>query len=283
MATPFSDFVIPDPVYLVILLSTTGIVGSFLYAVRPNIRQSTVVAIVPWIISGAALHVFYQIGKIYQVQLYPSYIAPLFSAPSVYLTMFINMGLVWILVEMVTPQGNDEKIAQFLGVIGVGVMIPLIGLIGWQGLDEQVGPIQPVWPILGLIGSFAATFVVYTLVGLWRTSVLARARYTGGVIIFAHMFDGITTTIGVDILGTEERSQIPRTILDFAADLPTAETIGTGWLFILVKTVLAVVIVVAFADYISEKPTEANLLLVIIAAVGLGPAAHNFLLFSLGV
>ena len=164
---------------------------------------------------------------------------------------------------------------------GVGVLIPLLGLVVWQGRDPQLAPMEPIWPVLGLVVSIVLTFVIYIAIGAWRTYVIAQARYVGAFVLFAHTFDGVTTAIGVDVLGGGERSALPAAILDFAAGLPVADTIGTGWLFVLVKVTLASAIVVLFADYLDEEPAQANLLLAIIAIVGLGPAVNNFFLFLL--
>jgi len=127
------------------------------------------------------------------------------------------------------------------------------------------------------------TFVVYVLLGAWRTYIIAEARHVGWLVLFSHVFDGITTAIGVDLLGTTERSYLPRAIMEFAADLPTAEILGTGWLFVVVKVVVAVLVIVLFADYVSEEPERGNLLFAAVAFVGLGPAMNNFLLFLVGV
>jgi len=40
-----------------------------------------------------------------------------------------------------------------------------------------------------------------------------------------------------------------------------------------------VVIVVLLDDYLEEDPVEASLLLAVVTAVGLGPAANNLVLF----
>jgi uncharacterized membrane protein len=49
---------------------------------------------------------------------------------------------------------------------------------------------------------------------------------------------------------------------------------------VVVKLVLVGGVVVLFADYIEDEPTEGYLLLGFIAAVGLGPGVHNLLLFA---
>lgn len=282
MAEPFTDFVVPPLLHSAVLLVGTGIIVALLATVRPPVTERTVVAFVPWMVVGGTLHVFYQLGVIFQVELYPSEIEPLFSAPAVYLTTFIAMGVVWVASGTVVPPNQlDRRVPRYLGSIGVGVAIPLILLVIWQGLDEAVAPMEPVWPVVGLLVSMVLTAVVYFLIGTWRTYIIARARYAGAFVVFAHVFDAVTTTIGVDVMGAGERSAVPRAILDFAADLPTAETLGTGWLFILLKIFLASAIVIYFADGLKENETETNLLFAFVIALGLGPGVHNFFLFLL--
>jgi len=284
MAAPFSDFVIPPLTHSVALLVGTGILISFLYAARPPVTQRIALSFVPWIISGGALHVFYQLGEQLGRQIYPDSIAPLFSAPAVYLTTFLGMGAIWTVSAMMVPRDRqDRRVSQYLGATGIGIMIPLIALIIWQGLDPAIAPMEPIEPILGFIAALVLTFVVYFLIGAWRTYIIAQAQYVGALVIFAHLFDGITTAIGVDLLDASERSALPQMILDFAGQLPTADVIGSGWLFVLVKLVIAAVIVIGFSDYVTEEPTRGNLFFVIVAAVGLGPAAHNFFMFILSI
>jgi uncharacterized membrane protein len=105
----------------------------------------------------------------------------------------------------------------------------------------------------------------------------------GAIVLFAHLLDGISTAVGVDVLGTGERSLVPARIIEFARGLPTEPFIGAGWLFVVVKLFVAAFVVVAFADYVREEPERGTLLLAGIAAVGLGPATNNLLLFFLGL
>ncbi|WP_336328035.1 DUF63 family protein [Halovenus sp. HT40] len=282
MVVPFSDFVVPGPIQSAALLIGTGTIVVLLYALRPPLTQKIVLSFIPWVISGSILHVFWQLGKIQQRQLYPEPIEPLFSAPAVYLTTFIVLGAIWTLSAIIVPSyDRSDRIATYMLATGVGALIPLLGLVVWQGQDPQIAPMEPIWPVLGLIISIVLTFIVYIAIGAWRTYVIAQARSVGAFVLFAHTFDGVTTAIGVDVLGGGERSALPAAILDFAAGLPVADTIGVGWLFVLVKVTLASAIVVLFADYLDEEPTQANLLLALIAIVGLGPAVNNFFLFLL--
>jgi len=50
--------------------------------------------------------------------------------------------------------------------------------------------------------------------------------------------------------------------------------------FLLVKLAVASAVVWLFAEFVRETPAEGYMLLGLIAALGLGPAAHNLLLFT---
>jgi len=281
MAEPFADFVIPPLLHTVGLLVGAGFVIALLYAAKPSMNQKTVLAFAPWIVVGAVLHVFYQLGVTLKQPLYPDPVEPLFSAPAVYVTVFILMGLIWAVATMFMTTPDADYVAQYLSGMGVGTMVPLIGLLLWRGTDPAVRPMEPIFPAAGLLLAVTGTFLLTLALGLWRTNLIAKVKYVGPLVLFAHLFDGITTAIGVDLLGATERSAVPQAILDIAGALPTASLLGTGWLFVLVKLVVAVAIVVLFADYVNEEPLEANLLMGVIVAVGLGPGTYNFFLFIL--
>jgi len=281
MAEPFADFVIPPLVHSAGLLVGSGLVIALLLAAKPPMNQKTVLAFAPWVITGAVLHVFYQLNVLYKQQVFPEPVEPIFSAPAVYLTIFTIMGAVWAVSTMFMTTPDADTVASYLAGMGVGTMLPLTGLLLLRGTDPAIQPIEPVWPVVGLLVSIGITFAAILFLGLWRTSVFAKIRFVGPLIIFAHVFDGVTTAIGVDILGAGERSAVPQMILDASAQLPTAELLGTGWLFVLLKLVIAFAIVVGFADYVRDSPVESNLVMGLIVAVGLGPGTYNFLLFLL--
>lgn len=282
MTAPLTDFVFPPLIQSLLLLILSGIIVALLYVIRPPVNQRTVLSFIPWMIAGSVLHVFYQLGEIFQVRIYPPEIASLFAAPAVYVTTFIGMGIVWVMSAMIVPSKRlRQKVPQYLSATGIGIATPLVLLVFWQGLDPEVAPMEPIWPAFGLIVSLVLTAVVYFGIGAWRTYIIARARYVGAFVIFAHMLDGVTTTIGVDILDAGERSQVPRSIMDFAADLPTADLLGRGWLFVVFKVFLASAIVMYFSRDLKDHESQTNLLFAFVAALGFGPAVHNFFLFVL--
>ena len=275
----FEEFVVPDAPAAGALVVGVLAVGSLLYLVRPQVSQQTVLSFVPWMVTGALLHVLYQIHTAVEATILPA-VPALLSAPSVYVTTFLLMGAVWVAAVRHSP-GQPGRVARLLAAAGVGLTVAVGGYAVWVALDRFA--LDPVLPLAGLVGSLAVTGVLYAGLGRWRPEVVSVVGYVGGLVLFAHVFDAVTTAIGVELLGAGERSTFPRLVMDIAADLPTADALGEAWLFVVLKIVIATGIVWLFQDYVAERPSEGNLFLGFMAAVGLGPASHNFFLFVFAV
>jgi uncharacterized membrane protein len=269
-----SGFGLPPLPYLVVLVGGVVLLTALLVALEPPVNQRTVVALAPWMALGGALHALNQPP----IELYDATLSPLFGTPSVYLTTFNTMATVWLLLSMFGVRtGHDENISRNLGLVGTGILTVILLLSAITALRSNI--IDPVWPALAVLVSLFVAAIAVLAVALWRTPLVIRARYAAPVVIFAHVFDGVSTAIGTDILGVSERSPLPRLIMEFAGSLPTASAIGSGWLFVLVKIVVALAVVVLMDDYLNEDPVEASLLLSLVAAVGIGPATNNVVLF----
>ena len=265
---------IPPLPYLVVLVGATLLVAALLVAIEPPVDQRTVLALAPWISLGGVLHALSQPP----IEIYSPALDPLFRAPAVYLTTFVLTGVVWLTLSMLgVRRGSDSTITRNLGLVGTGTLTVLLLLTAITSLRS--GLLDPVWPTVALIGSLFVAGIVVLAIALWRTPIMIRARYAAPTVIFAHVFDGISTAIGTDVLGVGERSPIPRAIMDFAGSLPTASAIGSGWLFVLVKIVVASAVVVLMHQYLEDEPVEGSLILAVVTAVGLGPATNNFVLF----
>lgn len=122
-------------------------------------------------------------------------------------------------------------------------------------------------------------------IGAWRALVRINPAVgvtggVGGLVVFAHALDGVSTAVGVTQLGFGERSPLSRLLLELGG-LPSVPVFGEGWVFLLVKLAVAGVAVSLFVPYVRETPREGMLFLGFLAAVGLGPAAHNLLLFTI--
>lgn len=271
MAVLPSGLVVPPLAQLAVLVLATIAVGGALYALAPTVDRRLVVAAVPWMVVGAAAHALYLVAP---ETAFPAVLSPFVTAPAVYLATAVVAGGVW---AALTATETPVEAVTGLGAVGSVAVLALFAVAGLRGgLDG----IKPFWPLAGVVISVAITAVVFLLVREVVDTV-ESIQTIAVLAIFAHALDGVTTTIGIDILGTGERSPLPATIMDFAGQLPTASLIGTGWLFVLVKLAIAVGIVVAFADYFEEDPTQGTILFLAIVAFGLGPAVNNIVLFAL--
>jgi uncharacterized membrane protein len=266
MAILPAGFALPPWPYLVVLAAGVVAVAGGLWRLAPPITADTVLGLVPWMTVGAALHALYVLDAA------PAAIAPLLGAPAVYATAFIALGLVWGIAD--ARVGAAPAVARLLALVGAGVFVLAAGAVLLSGVGLELG-----WPLVGLGVAGAVTVVVWQLLRRLAPGAVATG-WPGVVVVFAHALDGVSTAIGVDILGFGERTPASRVIMDVAAGLPTAEVIGVGWLFVLVKIALALLVVALFADFVREEESQGNLLLAFIAAVGFGPGVYNLLLFS---
>lgn len=267
MAILPAGFALPPMPYLVALVVGTGAVAVSLWRLAPPVTAQTVLGLAPWMVLGSALHAWYVLDAS------PAAVAPLLGAPAVYGTVFIGLGLVWIGLSAI---GHPEPpvVARRLGLVGAAAFVLVAGAVFASGPTVSL-----TWPAVGLVVATALAATTWLLVR-WRIPAVAVAGWPGTLVVLAHAIDGVSTAIGVDVLGFGERTPASQVILEVAARLPTAEVIGVGWLFVLVKLGLAGAIVALFAGLVEEDPREGYLLLALVAAVGLGPGVHNLLLYA---
>jgi uncharacterized membrane protein len=260
-------FALPPVPYLVALVVGLGVVALGVSRRELTVDQRHVVALVPWILAGAGVHALYVVDAL------PPLVRPLGGTPSVYATMAVVAGGVWLVADAAA-----RNVPRVLALSGLAAFVPTYGAGIAVGLSR--GTFAPLWSGVALV----ASLVVGAAAWLLLARLVPRVEHTGAVGVLAllsHAVDGVSTAVGVDVLGFGERTPLSRYIIEFAADLPTAAVLGSGWLFVLVKLVLVGGVVVLFADLMADDPREGSLLLGVVAAVGLGPGAHNLLLFAI--
>jgi uncharacterized membrane protein len=218
-------------------------------------------------LAGAWLHVLHVVGAA------PAVVDPLLGTPAAYLTTAVLAGAVWLGVDAASVA--TERAFAVAGAVLAAVALA----VGFQwGFTE--GTIGVAWPVVaGVLG-------VAVGLGVWAALVRAYpgvgdAGFAGALAVVAHSVDGVSTAIGIDVLDATERTPLSRAIIEFGATLPTAEFLGSAWLFVLVKLALGAGITALLAESVRDVPRQGRLLLVFVAAVGLGPGAHNLLLFSI--
>jgi len=263
-------FTVPPLPYLVLLVSALSAVAYGLSRRSPRVTARHVLALGPWMAVGSCLHVLYVVDAL------PAVVRPLAGTPAVYLSVAAVGGGVWLLADSLGP--TDERVPVVLALTGVSALVPVLFAALWWGL--RAGTLTPFWPGVAALVSAPLALATWTVL----TRVRPRAAVTGSVgllAVFAHALDGVSTAVGVDVLGFGERTPLSAAIMEFAGTLPTADPLGVGWLFVLVKLVIVGAVVTLFADVIEEDPAQGYILLGLIAAVGLGPGAHNLLLFTI--
>ncbi|WP_224448916.1 DUF63 family protein [Haloprofundus salilacus] len=259
-------FALPPPPYLLALVVGLSVVSYALYRRRPALTDRHVLALAPWMVTGSALHVAYALGTL------PPVIEPLMGTPSVYLSVAVVAGGVWVVADSL-----NRPVPTSVAVAGVVATVPAVGLPLASALSA--GSFQPFWSTVALVVSLLLGAAAWVALKAVRPET-ALTRWAGALAVFGHTLDGVSTAVGLDILSFGERTPLSRLIFEFAAELPTADLVGTGWLFVTVKLLLAGVVVSLMADYVREEPSEGFLLLALVAAVGLGPGVHNLILFA---
>jgi uncharacterized membrane protein len=266
-----SGFALPALPYLLGLLVAGAATAVLLYLRRPAVTEETVAALAPWMAGGGALYAIYQDGAV------PPSVAPLFSSPAVYLTTGILAGIVLVLAADRPSEGwHPTTTPGILAITGVTVLLSGATAGYLNAVDVEVGVTLGI-----LLGTLVSVAVVWFLLSRLRPGAVEASGSVGLLAVFGHALDGVSTAVGYDLLGFGEQTPLSRIIIEAGGALPTAELIGAGWLFVLVKLVLAAVVVTVFEEYIREEPTEGYLFLGLITAVGLGPGAHNVVLFAI--
>ncbi|WP_336025000.1 DUF63 family protein [Halobellus salinisoli] len=279
MAILPEGFALPPLPYLVSLLAASAVVGREAYRRAPAVTTPVVLAFAPWMVLGSALHVLYVANAL------PDLVRPLAGTPAVYVSVAVLAVATWTAADAFLasepPSGaapDHEDVARALGL--VGGILAAVAVASVLVIGASQGTLSPVLPAAGVVVAVVLTGAIWA--GLTRAvPEVRKTGHLGAFAVLAHVLDGVTTAVGIDLLGFGERTPLSRLIIEFAAGLPTEPVLGAGWLFVLVKIAVASLVVWLFADLVESDPTESRLLLGFVAAVGLGPATHNALLFTI--
>lgn len=264
-----SGAALPTAPYLFAVVVAVLAVGGALYHRAPPVTPRIVAGFAPWMVAGAAGY------ALFQVEAVPAVVAPLFGNPVVYATTFAVAGAVWLAVADREPDAwAADAVPGILALSGglVAATLVAVGVAGALG----AGSLSLAWPLGGLALSVGLAAAIWFALG----ERVAATGTLGALALFGHTLDGVSTAVGIR-LGFGEQTPLSALLIEAGAGLPPAAVFGEAWLFVLVKLVVAVVVLFAFRDYVREEPAEGSLLLGVVAAVGLGPGAHNVVLFAI--
>lgn len=254
---------LPPLPYAVAIVLAVAAVGWTLHDRGVALDDRTVLALAPWMIAGSTAYVAFQ------REVLPAVLAPAFSSPAVYGTTFAVAGGVWLVARR-----HSLTLRLLAGAGCLAALLPTAAAV----LSAD-GELSLVAPLGGVVVAAALSWVTWRAIAATWPAVDAAIGRATPLVVFAHALDGVSTAVGIDLLGFDERTPLSWLVMEAAARLPTAEAIGVGWLFVLVKLALAAVVLRLLAGYVREEPGEGYALVALGAAVGLGPGAHNVLLF----
>jgi uncharacterized membrane protein len=263
-----SGFALPPLPYLAAVAAAAVAVGAGLRRERPTVDARVVLAFAPWMVLGSSLYVCYQLA------LFPAAVAPFFGSPVVYASTFAVAGATWLAARRAGPSLPTVPTLAAVGI--VLAVVPVAGAL-YRGWTEQT--LTVAWPLAAVVAALVLTAGAWAVVARFRPEDAGAVGAAGALAVFGHALDATSTSVGVDVLGYGEQTPLSAAIMEFAATLPTEPLLGVGWLFVVVKLALAGAVVVLLADYVRDVPAEGYLLLAVVAAVGLGPGAHNVVLF----
>ena len=256
---------LPPLPYLLVVLVAGGGVAIALRRRRPPVGVAHVLALTPWVVLGSVLHVLYVVGAL------PDLLAPFGGSPTVYLTAGTLAGAAWLAAGSVVEDGRAPAVVAAVGTLLVAPAVAAAVATGVSAAGAS-------WSAAAVVASAPIAALVWRTLGRLEPGTAVTGG-VGALAVYGHALDGVSTAIGVTQLGFGERSPLSRVILELGG-VPSVPVLGEGWLFLLVKLTVASAVVSLFVPYVREEPAEGLLLLGFVAAVGLGPAVHNLVLFS---
>ncbi|MFB6120288.1 MAG: DUF63 family protein [Halobacteriaceae archaeon] len=259
---------LPPLLHGVVVAFAAAAVGATLYRARPRVESTHVVALAPWMVTGAALYVLSQVGAV------AGPLAPFLGSPTVYVTTGVAAGTTWL-----AARRTRMPVPRTLAAVGTGAALAASAAAVWWGVEQ--GSLRP-WPsVASVLATAALAGSVWVALDRIRPAATGTTGAAGLLVVVGHTLDAVSTAVGVGHLGVAEQTPLSRAVIEAGSALPAAPYVGGAWLFIVVKAALAAGLVVLFTEYVREEPTPANLLLALLAAVGLGPGAHNVVLFAI--
>lgn len=271
--TTRSAFVAPEFLVFVVLVAVATAVGAYLYLQRPPIGRATVLATLPWIVVGVALHALrVMVG-------YPEVVLPVMAFPWIYLLTGALAGLVWILLASVLAPGRRAVCPHYFGVMGIGVLLPLTVVLVVRGIG--VAPeVLVAWLAVPLVAA-VVTYVVMIGLGLWMPDCGYFAGSAGAAVTYGLAIDGIATALA---FGFGARIAAPIGFPVVVEAVPVdwlTQSMAVVWATVWLRLVFAVALLLALTAIDRWRPAVAERGLELTTVLTAVVAANTFL-FALG-
>lgn len=224
------------------------------------VSQAEIAAVIPWFVVVGVSVAFVRSMDFVA----PS--GPSLRTPAVYLMIGALVATLWLVFDV-----PDVENRPYLTAISGGVAAGVVGSASLLTVGR--------FPMRVLLWNTVAVALAVGITATIHRFVFGRTgsahRWLGVAVLFAHVLDATTTAVGLERLGMIERNPISAQIIHTgdAVGIP-----GVG-LFLLVKTVVALVVVSFLSDDTVDSRRYTTAVLVIATGAGLVPAVHNLFVF----
>ena len=230
-----------------------------------SITPSLLLALLPWFGLVGSLYAFEE-----AVTGFPA--ATLFiRTPTAYVTVGVLVLATWLIVDRVLP-GRENVVTATLGILS---LVTIGTAVAVHVAPRQTGVLR--WNAVAIV----LAVVLTAAIGIIRNEISpdVASGWLGTSVIFAHILDAMTTAIGLEVLGAIERNPISAAIISVGDSI--YQGVPGVVLFLGIKIAVALLVVQFMRDSKSPLDVESSAFLVVTAGVGLAPAVHNLVLFSL--
>lgn len=253
-------------------------------------------ALIPFMFFGGALRVVEDANDAVPAGTDAAITYPLNSliiSPLIYFTVFVvTLAALLVSVWMARNEMVDTYEHVLAGIGSVGLVLT-IGYLLWLSLTTAHVGFHPQIAVVVLIASTVIAGIVWLGIERFTPDLNRGTGQMGAVVLWAHTVDGVANVVGIDWgreLGLRAdlvpKHPVNRALIGVGQQFPESVTsiLGTAWPFLVVKLVAAVFVIAIFDDEVfRDNPRYANLLLIAIVAVGLGPGTRDALRATFGI
>lgn len=218
----------------------------------------------------------------------------LFISPIIYFTVFAVTVVALVAAVLLARRGVVDRYEYPLVAAGGGLFALCIAYLVYLAATTAQVSLHPVFTVLTVAFSALCTGGLWWVTERFWPEVNAGTGYAGAFVVFAHAVDGVANVIALDWaqeLGLPSDLYPKHPVNQFVVDVTgrfqpawVTQRIGDAWPFLGVKLVAALLVVWLFNDEMyEENPRYTVLLIVAVAAVGLGPGTRDMLRATFGV
>ena len=266
---------------IALLLTVTGVVF-LLERLGIGEERGLFWAMVPFMLLGGALRTVEDAHNAIGDTWFDYPLNTLLISPIIYFTVF-GIALACIVASIwIARQGYVDRYDYALGVMGTASFLLSVVYLSVLAVTESEVTFYPL-VLLAMVGlTVVATLATWFAIERFAPEVNQGTGLAGGMVLVAHAVDGAANVIGLDYLlalGVPYNLTPKHPANQFIVDL-----FGAAWPFLVVKMVAATFVVWVFDGRLAEEsPRYTTLLLVAVAAVGLGPGTRDLLRSVFGV